>query len=96
MDTIRPRLIRADDGMIDASKVVYVEAVEEIHVQLFRFFVGVDGRVFMLRSSDRDKLEEVRRRLIGFVWPNAHVFRPDQVDSHPLTPSPADTRKDCS
>lgn len=96
MDTTRPRLIRADDGMIDASKITYVETIDKLLDDKFRFYVGSDNRVFLFTSEDRNNLEEVRRRLIDFVWPDALVFSADQEDLHPLTPSPAGTRKDCS
>lgn len=78
MDTMKPRIIHANDGMIDASKIIYVETVERISLSegnlLFRFYIGTDGRVFMFTSSDQSELEEIRSRMIAFVWPNAEVF----------------------
>ena len=78
MDTMRPRIIQTKSGVIDAAKVVHVEAVEKIDTQLFRFYVVSDRREFMFTSSNQGKLEEIRRRLIGFIWPNADVFDPSK------------------
>jgi hypothetical protein len=74
MDTMKPRIIQTESGVIDATKVVHVEAVEEMDTQLFRFYVVSDRREFTFTSSDQGKLQEVRRRLIDFIWPNADVF----------------------
>jgi hypothetical protein len=84
MDTMKPRLIRADNGIIDASEIAYVEEIEPFSssntyaYDSFRFYVGSGTRVFLFTSKNRNNLEEIRRRLIKFVWPNADVFDPSK------------------
>jgi len=97
MDTMRPRIICVDGSTIDASKVCAISPIEEQRTGLFSFVIVGDSDVFRLpiNSEDVCNLAEVRRRLVSFVWPDAHVFSPDQVDPLP-TPFPADTRKDYS
>ena len=73
---MKPRIIHADSGTIDASKVLVISPVEKQHVELFTFAIisGADRASLKISSSDKGKLDEIRRRLIGFVWPNADVF----------------------
>ena len=76
---MKPRIIDADGGTIDASKVRAISPVERRSLQsteLFTFdVIGDSDRLrLQISSSDKHKLDEIRRRLIGFVWPNADVF----------------------
>jgi len=77
---MRPRIIQPADGAtIDASKVSYVDRIKkhDSGTGLYTYFFDVycDGEsVLYGKSEDLPHLKEVRRRLIGFIWPNADVF----------------------
>jgi hypothetical protein len=86
----RPRIICVDGSTIDASKVCAISPIEEQRTGLFSFVIVGDSDVFRLpiNSEDVCNLAEVRRRLVSFVWPDAHVFSADEVDHSPrLSPS---------
>lgn len=76
MDIMRPRIIHADGSIIDASNVCSISPIEELHTGEFTFeIVGDSDYVRVsINLSDKHKLAEIRRRLIGFIWPNADVF----------------------
>lgn len=73
---MRPRIINSEGVVIDASKVAYVAAIEKSEDGFFCFSAGGECGYGLLtfQSTNQDKLEEVRRRLISFIWPNADLF----------------------
>jgi hypothetical protein len=79
---MRPRIINSEGVVIDANKVAYVAAIEKGEDNFFCFTVGGECGYGLLtfQSTNQDKLEEVRRRLISFIWPNADVFDAGNAD----------------
>jgi hypothetical protein len=72
---MRPRIIHSVNGTIDASKVSHVSEIKEYHSDFYSFCVNTKSECgISFTSSDLGKLQAIRRRLIGFVWPNADVF----------------------
>ena len=78
MDTMKPRIIHTKSGTINASEVAFIEQIEERCTGEFQFFIGSNNHVFVFESRNRSELEQARRRLIGFIWPNADVFDPSK------------------
>jgi hypothetical protein len=87
MDTMRPRIIHSEDGTIDASKVSYVSQIKKDDSGLggciYSFHAHTDDEVMNFNSEDLLGLQEVRRRLIGFIWPNADVFDLSKINTAP-------------
>jgi hypothetical protein len=79
---MRPRIINSEGVVIDAGKVAYVAAIEKGEDGFFCFTAGGECGYGLLtfQSTNQDKLEEVRRRLISFIWPNADLFDPGEND----------------
>lgn len=73
---MKPRIIHADGGTIDASKVCAISPIEEQRTGLFTFVIvgDSDGVRLPISSGNKRMLAEIHRRLIGFIWPNADVF----------------------
>jgi hypothetical protein len=83
MDTMRPRIIHFEDGTLDASKVSFVSQIKKHYSGFgnckYSFHATrTDGEVTTFDSKDLPTLQEARRRLIGFIWPNADVFDPSK------------------
>jgi hypothetical protein len=84
---MKQRIIKAGDGAtIDASKVSYVSRIKKHESTTgpyaYSFDVYCDGEnVLYGKSENLHYLNEVRRRLIGFIWPNADVFDPSKHDA---------------
>lgn len=72
---MRPRIINSEGVVIDASKIAYVTTIEKTK-DGFCFSAGGECGYALctFQSTNQDKLEEVRRRLISFIWPNADLF----------------------
>jgi hypothetical protein len=76
---MKPRIIPSVNGTIDASKVSHVSEIKEYHSDFYSFCVNTESKCgISFTSSDLGKLQAIRRRLIGFVWPNADVFDPSE------------------
>ena len=83
---MRPRIIPSANGTLDASKVSYVSEINEYEsgtgLYTYSFDVYCDGKSMLYgKSKDLPKPQEIRRRLIGFIWPNADVFDPSKDDA---------------
>jgi hypothetical protein len=84
---MRPRIILSANGTLDASKVSNVSEINKHYESVtglytYSFDVYCDGEsVLYGRSEDLPYLKEIRRRLIGFIWPNADVFDPSKNDA---------------
>jgi hypothetical protein len=79
---MRPRIIHSDEGTFDASKVSCVSQIYQYNSGSYYFRVHTENQVEAKFSMNEfGKLQEFRRRLIGFVWPNADVFDPSKNDT---------------
>ena len=87
MDTMRPRIIHSEDGTIDASKISYVSQIKKHYSSIgnckYSFHADTDSEVTNFHSEDLLDLQEVRHRLIRFIWPNADVFDPSKNNAAP-------------
>jgi hypothetical protein len=79
---MRPRIILSANGTLDANKVSHVSEINKRNNSFYFFNVNTEsGCGISFTSSDFGKLQEIRRRLIGFIWPNADVFDPSKHDA---------------
>ncbi len=75
--TMKPRIIHSDEGTFDASNVSHVSGIHQCDSGSYLFHVYTDNKVeagFSVSANEFGKLQEFRRRIIGFIWPNADVF----------------------
>ena len=80
--TMKPRIIHTDGGTFDASKVSNVSQIYQNISGSYYFLVHTENEVKPEFSmNELGKLQEFRRRLIGFIWPNAEVFDPSKNEA---------------
>jgi hypothetical protein len=83
---MRPRIINDGNGTTDASKISYVSQINKHDLgagsHMYSFFACTDSKAGVnFKSEDLPELQEIRRRLIGFIWPNADVFDPSKDEA---------------
>ena len=72
---MRPRIIHSAIGTLDASKVSHVSEINKRNNSFYFFNVNTESECgISFTSSDLGKLQEIRRRLIDFIWPNVDIF----------------------
>ncbi len=80
--TMKPRIIHSDKGTFDASNVSHVSQIYQDISGSYFFRVDTKNEVEVsFRANELGKLQEFRRRLIGFIWPNADVFDPSKDEA---------------
>ena len=83
--TMKPRIIHSNEGTFDASKVSCVTQIYQYNPGSYSFRVHTDEFEAGFNSTEFGKLQEFRRRLIGFIWPNADEF--DPIEQYPNSDS---------